>query len=403
MDIAYLTDVEGQWEKLTTFCAGNPLVTLAGDRLNLADGAIFVFGGDAIDRGPHGRRIVDCLTRARRRYPDRVVLLAGNRDINKLRLVRELRGHPPARAPEDVRAAAPATLLKWIFANTMGAKEAFEHRRTELGGVADDQVVQSYLDDLAPTGALTQYLQLCQLTYRRGTTLFVHGGLGEASLGKIPAPAPDAPQSVGDLDEWVARLNAWYATQLAAFVAGAMEPDGTPSWQPVIAYQAPLPGHRINPQSVVYGRLADDNNDPRLPPIAVVDRLRAAGIRRLVAGHTPSGDTPSVLRDPARRFELIMADNSYGRVTNGSRVLLDDDAVRIEGAAVLDDQRRVTVAFTLAADDTTTPLGLRVGPAGHLLKAPLGAADYLGFRYLPGYQFEQVVVAIRGESICAPY
>src|SRR5258706_349927 len=55
MEIAYLTDVEGQWEKLTTFCAGNPLVSLDGDDLVVAEGATFVFGGDAIDRGPHGR------------------------------------------------------------------------------------------------------------------------------------------------------------------------------------------------------------------------------------------------------------------------------------------------------------------------------------------------------------
>ncbi len=36
MDLAYLTDVEGQWEKIATFCAGNPLVALEGDDLVLA-------------------------------------------------------------------------------------------------------------------------------------------------------------------------------------------------------------------------------------------------------------------------------------------------------------------------------------------------------------------------------
>src|ERR1700691_4297257 len=120
MEIAYLTDVEGQWEKVDTFCAGNPLVTLEGDDLVLATGVTFVFGGDAVDRGPHGRRTVACLSRAKRRYGDRVVLLAGNRDINKIRLARELAGHPPARAPHGLEGAA---LLRWIFAHTMGAKD----------------------------------------------------------------------------------------------------------------------------------------------------------------------------------------------------------------------------------------------------------------------------------------
>src|SRR5262249_13025354 len=158
----------------------NPLVSLDGEDLVLAAGASFVFGGDAIDRGPYGRRIVACLTRAKRRHGERVVLLAGNRDLNKLRLARELRGHPPRKAPEGL---AGGPLLRWIFANTMGAKEAFEHRRSELGGADDDAVVESYLEDVAPDGALAEYLRLCQLVHRSGATLFVHGGLGEGSLG----------------------------------------------------------------------------------------------------------------------------------------------------------------------------------------------------------------------------
>jgi hypothetical protein len=395
MELAYLTDVEGQWEKLTTFCAGNRLVALEGDDLVVADGATFVFGGDAVDRGPHGRRAVACLTRAKRRYGDRVVLLAGNRDINKLRLARELRGHPPARAPLGLAGGA---LLRWILAGTMGAKEAFEHRRTELGGADDDAVVQSYLDDVAGDGPLTEYLGLCQLAYRSGATLFVHGGLGEESLGAVPGVAA----RTADVDAWAALLNAWYEAQIAAFVAGARETDGTPSWQPVIAYQAPLPGHKINPGSVVYGRLADEHNDPRLPPVRVVSRLRAAGVRRLVVGHTPSGDTPSILRDPACGFELIMADNSYSRVTSGSRVLLDDDAAHVSGRAVLDDGRQVEVAFTLALDDDVSPIGLRARAGGHLLKAPLPGGEVLGFRYLPGYTFEQRPLAAPGE-VAPPY
>ena len=77
-------------------------MTLRGGELTLAPGATLVFGGDAIDRGPAGRRVVAALLAAKRHYDDRVVLLAGNRDINKLRLHRELAGRPP-------RHASPAT------------------------------------------------------------------------------------------------------------------------------------------------------------------------------------------------------------------------------------------------------------------------------------------------------
>ena len=148
--IAYLTDVEGRWDKLASFADRNPLVQLAGDRLRLSDGATFVFGGDAIDRGPAGRRIVDTLLAARREYGERVVLLAGNRDINKLRLRRELDGAPPARTPPALREGPRGELLRWIFGNTMGAGEAFDHRATELASerpghsITDEDVVQSY-------------------------------------------------------------------------------------------------------------------------------------------------------------------------------------------------------------------------------------------------------------------
>ena len=120
-------------------------------------------------------------------------------------------------------------------------------------------------------------------------------------------------------------------------------------------------------------------------------------MRRLVVGHTPSGDTPSILRDPARGFELIAADNSYGRVTTGSRVLLDDDATHVSGRAVLDDGTRVEVSFTLALDDDVSPIGLRAREGGYLIKAPLPEGGVLGFRYLPRFALEQRALEAPGD------
>ena len=139
--VAYLTDIEGRWDKLLDFCAGpgarSSLVSYDEARgLRVADDAVFVFGGDAIDRGPAGRKIVATLLAAKRAQPDRVVLLAGNRDINKLRLAREL----DARLPAGTR----AELLRSIFSRTMGARDAFAHRQAELtteGRPASDEDV----------------------------------------------------------------------------------------------------------------------------------------------------------------------------------------------------------------------------------------------------------------------
>lgn len=388
--VAYLTDVEGLWKKLTSFCQDNPLVSLEdGDRLVVRPGATFVFGGDAIDRGPDGRRVVRTLLEARRRQPAQVVLLAGNRDINKLRLVRELRGHPLARTPEEIRSAPRPVLLRWIFENTMGARGAFDFRKAELArddsAVTDEDVVDSYLEDLGPGGALREYLTVCQLTFRVGNTLFLHGGLHEDSLGAVPSR-----ERVGDVDAWGDALNAWYREQLAAFEEGRFDAQGRPAWEPVIAYQAPVPGKRINTGSVVYGRMADERNHPTLPSPELVETLTRAGIHRLVVGHTPSGDCPSLLRDDA--FELILADNSYGRVDGASRVLLGEERVRVEGEVKLDDGRLERLRFEHVLGDTSSALGRQLVDTGQLVKGPLQNGEWLLFRALPDFKMEQLAV-----------
>ena len=387
-EIAYVTDVEGRWDKLESFARQNPLVAIdAGGRIDVRGGAVFVFGGDAIDRGPDGRRVVAALLEAKQRRPDRVVLLAGNRDINKMRLVRELAGYPPQRTPEELRSAGRGRLLRWIFEHTMGAREAFEHRRAELERAGlpagDDDVPASFLADLAPDGPLTRYLAACQLAWKSGSTLFVHGGVTAESLGAVPGIAA----RVTDLDEWIGLLNAFCARQVAAFqqrvyVAGA------PAWAELVDYQAPRPGTRLNQASVVYGRPTDDLGNPRLPERRVIEALARARVTRVVVGHTPSGDCPAVVRDDG--FELILADNSYGRIETGSKLLLDEHGGIASGLAVLDGGERVEVRFELDRADPL--LGKRDIATGRLVKARLARGDYLLFRGLPGYRVEQLAV-----------
>ena len=395
--IAYLTDVEGQWEKLASFTEGNPSLRLDVEgTLHVTEGSVFVFGGDAIDRGPSARKIVAALLDAKRRQPDQVVLLAGNRDINKMRLPRELGGHPPRATPPEVLAAGRVDLLKWIFKNTMGAGQALEHRRTEIAkgralpqsdlSALDDAAVQSFLDDLAPEGALSQYLAVCQLAYRSGATLFVHGGVTEENLGRVPSSSV----RVEDVDTWVANLNAFYAAQVGAYIARAIDASGRPGWAELVAYQAPLPGSRLNQSSVVYARPTDDLGNPYLPPPSVLDALRRSGITRIVVGHTPNGDTPSVLRD--KDFELVIADNSYSRGAGASKVFLRDNGLAVEATAVLDGGTSVDVLFQIAVGDASL-LGKRDADAGHLVKGRVAGGEFLLFRCLEGYRIEQIAAS----------
>jgi len=236
-----------------------------------------------------------------------------------------------------------------------------------------------------------------------GETLFVHGNVTAENLGVVPG----RPGRIGDVDGWIAALDAFYAASIDAFVTGRTAPDGSGLWQPLLAYQAPVPGTRQNQGSVIYARAADELGEPLLPPEHVVAALRAASIRRVVVGHTPSGDCPALVRDPSG-FELVLADNSYGRVERGSRVIVGDDGVAFAGTTVLDSGEHADVA-TGPGDDPA--LGLRDATTGRLLKARLagsgdakspgeGSGDakspgcrYLGFRALPGHRVEQVAIA----------
>jgi hypothetical protein len=393
--IAYLTDVEGDWHKIADFCADNPLVTLSrdprGDRLEVARGAVFVFGGDAVDRGPWSRRIVRLLLRAVREQPEQVVLLAGNRDINKLRLPRELGGFPPARTPGDARAAGGATLLRWIMDNTMGARQAFEHRRTELGvegrPTGDDDVVASFLEDVAEDGELLALLRACRVGFREGRTMFVHGGVTEQNLFIVPN-APDAR----DADAWIAALDRWYAEQLAVWERDPMSPgDALPPWWSLISYQAPLPGTRANEGSVVYGRTADALNNPELPPRSVIGALASSGITRVVVGHTPMGDTPALLRDEEVGFELLFADNAHARLPSASRITIVDDHVEVRARTQLDDGGRHESRYRVAVGERS-PIGKRIEGERFLVKGPLPGDRYELFRYHAGYRSEQIAI-----------
>lgn len=388
--ITYLTDIEGIWQKLVTFLQDNPFLTMDdGGRLWVKPGKIFVFGGDAIDRGPDAQKIVSMFLDLKERQPEQAFFLAGNRDINKMRLYRELAGKPPKKAPPEVAAAPKPELLRWIFANSMNAKDAFSHRQRELAKEqkpsSDEDVVRSFLDDISDSGDLHRYLAQCQLAYRFGETLFVHGGVTPENLGVVPE-SNEAP--LQDIDLWVERLNAWYRSQIQAFTEKRLTDDGEPAWQPVINYQAPLPGTRVNQQSVIYSRLTDELGNPHLPEESVRERLRQNNIKRVVLGHTPSGDSPSVLKD--KDFEMIMADNSYGRVDFGSRLVLEGDKTSLAAAAKLDSKEEVKVSSSLSLSDVEGPIGLRDQDSGHLVKGLLEDGSYLLFKALEGYAIEQV-------------
>jgi hypothetical protein len=173
--------------------------------------SILVFGGDVWDRGGSDLYVIRQLLSLKRRYPDRVYFLMGNRDINKMRIPHEMRmgltekgtyqsHHPgvywlrgtglrgdPTLDYEKVE--SPAERLRWILSKTMGAPTAFDLRKNELqlerdtvdchkGIITDEDVVRSYLRSCMPgSGEMGQYLSHANVALLMGGILFIHGAL----------------------------------------------------------------------------------------------------------------------------------------------------------------------------------------------------------------------------------
>lgn len=434
--IGYVTDIEGNRQFFDEYVRiSRVLERDASNRLRLRDGCEFVFGGDVCDKGDGDMYVITELLDLKRRYPERVHLILGNRDVNKIRFAHELSRPVGARDPADAArcvawwnakmrptAADDAERLRWMLAHTMGSAEpdTFELRRDELvrerradlqleaaeavqppaedddparvsvfslgsvlgnvfgggvvgfGGVAprsagpgldgndaaaeavaaaeaaaaqappsDAEVAASFRESVAPDGPLWHYLQSAQIGAVIGDCLFVHGALTAECVGQLPPSAGAVPsrdrsasgfETIGSLRPWVSALNGWASDELASW---AVYPRGDPAHEPPWAMEGGYggrggeglvqygmgsiptdawtrgePGAKLTPNPTVIYASWFDNGAPTEVSGKVLDFLREAGVRTVLSGHQPIGDTPAVLR-PAEDLTMIVADTSY--------------------------------------------------------------------------------------------
>ena len=331
-------------------CRAHPCLQWADEthsELLLKDGYNFVFGGDAGDKRDGTIRFVTLMVKLKKRYKDRVTLLVGNRDANKLRFLSELTQQdldsclPPVPAgvtgagkdcrqyikelavkqgvaptadevPEDkiMELNTMANRLRWILDCTMGSVGDFEFRRQELallsgkalGEISDDAVVASFYGSVADeNGFMREYLQLGQLAVVHDCTLFVHGGVYgvfnkskgiESCVGLVPNGSDlDNQLKFSDMNEWVAKLNGWMSSQVESIIrAPAFTSDrSSRSGQALFLYGSYSPT-----ASVIMARMLDDSSMPQPVPADVAAALKSWGICRVVTGHTPHGNAPTV-------------------------------------------------------------------------------------------------------------
>lgn len=367
-------------------------------------------------------RVTLSLLRLKRAYPERVSLLLGNRDINKMRLTSELapselsfdalpRIPPPAWLPPSKRVtplaeltslaaqrlgvreeevpsseiAASNTLaarLRWILKHTMGADGELERRAAELSlieqrEVSEEEAAASFVASVGPGGWTRELLRVGELVVVVNSNLFLHGGLvgtyaGGAShcLGVVPGG-----REVGGVHSWASELNCWLRRQLTEW-------EQRPRWDhsSAGAYAAGRRGGNAameyvlptSPPSVVMGRHLTPSGMPAPLPADLVRRLNAGGITRLVVGHTPHGNCPTVMKsfpEGGGAVEVVMADTSYSDMSAEDNrgeavselVLLPDGSARVHG--VLHDGTRIDFCLSKNVADPSEYVG-RYEPDG---------------------------------------
>ena len=200
-------------------------------------------------------------------YPNRVHFILGNRDINKLRLYAELHPSSLKRAgqvywipKESAVNETKSDRLKWILNETMGAPLSFEYRRQELIELnkpySDDDVAQSFIDFVSPTGKLTEYLSHGKIVHIDGDTIFVHGALRNYNIGWV-APCKRSEsfaQIINNPHDWAYKINKFaqdevndYINNINLFVQDTenLATEKVFSWSAIGGYDHKQPGSRL--------------------------------------------------------------------------------------------------------------------------------------------------------------
>ena len=433
--IGYASDIEGHWDYFLDYVKRSNVLDwevvpslVSGKynfhRLTLRPGTYFVYGGDSVDKGPGDIRFTRALVDLKQRYPERVHLLVGNRDLNKLRFQTEMGDFEMSLPVEDIEKPfwdanamsykefienmgegrpiqelnTKVNKLKWMLEHTLGCPETFEFRRQEIGilkqifgqypmdydsgvdfqltvldnveidssiSVTDDQVVDSFEHEVNHSmGSLRQYLKHASIAAIIGNTIFVHGAIDALTMKfvpsliskfELPTSIPlslralvsntsteitsDDGMMIENVHEWVESLNNYLHRGLDDFEArpiwnkdrttrggeALLAIQNRPSmWgRSVVCNSYGDGGVIATSQSEVQQRNAleasIDNENPLVfegTASNVFDPepakwLLEHGIRRIVVGHKPTGDCPSVLSAEYTGVEVVSADTSY--------------------------------------------------------------------------------------------
>lgn len=355
--VAYVTDIEGNldyWDRyidLSSVLRTSPSRAANGRRvLHLKANCELVFGGDVCDRGPGDIRITSEILDLKERYPNRVHIILGNRDVNKYRILFETTPEALAEAPmaywlknkdgspydylaDKAKQDGPdsvADRLKWMFPKTMGSPDCFNFRAQELGEMGevndDDSVARNFVEHVKPGGVHAKFVAAGQIAHIIGDTLFVHGGINTANQGYVPPYGAKREQFIPTLREWVEEINKFAKSEsrdYAESMENYVKMNPTDYYAKEGGYKHQQPGSRLvhygmgpNPDgstntTVIYSNFLV-NGKPTPMDTSVTKWLQDGGVNRVVVGHQPHGDAPLVIQC-ANGVQVVTGDTSYAK------------------------------------------------------------------------------------------
>jgi hypothetical protein len=344
--ISQITDVEGNLSYFNHIINNDKLVkfdwfgNLAFKKNPYSNNHHFVITGDVIDHGVGNREIASKLLKFKKKYPNNVHLILGNRDVNKFRLIDELQDPnkieekdiDPVEIDRPLTLLRPAntpttgnifnkwlsdkkiimeknenghyigneqnwiTVLKFILDKTMNAGKSFENTKQILNLQSDFDVYKEYYYSIHG-GWFYQYLKHCDIIKIINGNLFLHGAITDKFLWKIPEEGLSNPvnekklssMTPDDFHQWVGALNNYYHSNLhnknyAEIVKLGLVSVITENWV-----------HNGN------NTIIDEHTN----------RLLNEMNMSVFTGHKPHHDMPSTIKMDNSSYIVVISDTSY--------------------------------------------------------------------------------------------
>ena len=405
----FLTDLEGQIKPVHDLIKNGTFKLDSLGNLDFVDSNTkLVFGGDLMDRGPHTIKLMRYFIGLKRKYPERVNLLLGNRDLNKLSfsIMREsklvniqdpkYKEFLEKKSVTHVKANKSLAKLNTIdnqvqfWASELGLSKAIEFHQQELSEINKAQVTytnaaKDFADLISnPNREYFQYIKLGQLVHSEGSVVYLHGGLPSQN-GFVP----DSATVHDNFEDWKDSLNQWLKSELTDYVSGLKQGVIGNNGKKLIFYGDALYDSQLNKiwnhdNSVIYGPRFQENDNFRLPQKNNLDWLKANGKNTMILGHSPAGNVPTPLR--GNDILVIMADTSYGPNGAYTQVSVDGEIISVKGAL----ENGTEIKYSISARNNKSLIGMKFGSETIVGKTSDGR--YATFKYT-GFNREERILA----------